>query len=401
MTLLSVEEALSRVTADIEALPAEEVPLREAGQRVLAEDLAARITQPPFHASAMDGYAARTEDIKTLPSTLNIIGEAAAGHGFSGSIGSEQAVRIFTGAPVPEGADTIVIQENTKKEGDSVTVLEHRATDRFIRPRGFDFSEGDILLKAGQKLTARDLALAAAMNHANVIVHRQPRVAILATGDELVLPGERPASDQIISSIPYGLASMVEAVGGQADLLGIAKDTTESLQEAIARAQNADILVTIGGASVGDHDLVQAALREEGMTLDFWKIAMRPGKPLMFGRLGSERVLGVPGNPVSALICARIFLVPMIHRLSGLANNNLHSLYALLTQDLEKNGIRQHYMRANLGVSVDGEKIVTPIVSQDSSLLAEFSRANCFIVREPFAPTTRKGSKVQILMFDF
>ncbi len=401
MGLLSVAEAMAHVTADVEPLETERVALDEAHGRVLASDIAARLTQPPFNASAMDGYAVRSTDLGTLPCTLKVIGEAGAGHAFDGTVGTGQAARIFTGAPVPEGADTIVIQEDTTRDGDVVTVLEGAPAGTYIRPRGFDFAEGTVLLPAPRRLTARDVALAAAMNHDTVLVRRRPKVAILATGDELVSPGEDPAPDQIVSSNPYGLAPLVAAFGGVPQRLGIARDTLASLDERMTEAADADILVTIGGASVGEHDLVQDALRARGMSLDFWRIAMRPGKPLMFARKDHQRVLGLPGNPVSAMVCSRIFLVPLLRGLLGLEPEPDATLNGVLDAEIGQNGPRQHYMRATSTPGPDGTLRVTPVTSQDSSLLSLLASADCLIVRPPNAPAQPAGDSVPLLRLDF
>jgi len=399
--MLSVEEALARVLAGLGPVETEIVPLQDGHNRVLGEDVAARITQPPFDASAMDGYAVRAGDLAEIPCDLKVIGDAAAGHPFEGDVGPGQAVRIFTGGAVPGGADTIVIQEDTVRAEDIVTVNEHAGHGMHVRPRGFDFAEGEVLLKAGRRLLARDLSLAAAMNVTRFAVRRKPIVAILATGDELVVPGEELKPGQIISSNSYGLAAMIEGAGGQPESIGIARDTKESLGEHIARAGDADILLTIGGASVGEHDLVQGALEAAGMTLDFWKIAMRPGKPLMFGQLGDQRVLGLPGNPVSAMVCSRIFLIPMLEKMLGTDAPSTAPKIAILGADVEKNGPRQHYMRATLETGPDGAVLVTPVRSQDSSLLSPLSQADCLIVRAPGAPAAGAGDAVPILPLDF
>jgi len=396
MALLSVAEALTRVTDGLDPFEAERVPLTDALGRVLADDLAAGLTQPPFDASAMDGYAVRTADVAALPARLTVIGEAAAGSGFGGNVGAGEAVRIFTGAPVPKGADTIIIQENTVA-GDGMVTVTEAAPGRHIRPRGQDFAEGDVLLHRGTRLGPRELMLAAGMNHADVPVTRRPRVAILSTGDEVVPPGSALGPDQIVGSVSYGLGALVEAEGGQAISLGIAKDTPESLTTLIRAGAGADILVTIGGASVGEHDLVASALRVEGLELDFWKIAMRPGKPLLYGRLGSQRVLGVPGNPVAALICGIVFLAPMLHRLLGLREGAEGLEEALLGEALAANGPRQHYLRATSRRGREGEKEVAALPAQDSSLMADFARADCLIVRPPMAPALEKGDRVTII----
>lgn len=400
--MLSVSEALGRITDDIGATDGEVVPLLEATGRVLATDLAARLTQPPFNASSMDGYALRASDLGDGPGTLTVIGRSAAGHGFPGRLEAGQAVRIFTGAPLPDGADSVVIQEDCEQIGDRVSVRGGARPGRFVRPRGLDFERDQVILRAGRRATSRDISLAAQMGYGELTVHRRPRVAILATGDELVPPGTTPGPAQIISSIPSGLAGVIRNAGGEAVLLGIAGDTPASLDQHIRAGGDCDILVTIGGASVGEHDLVQHALIRHGMTLDFWKVAMRPGKPLMFGRLGTRRVLGLPGNPVSAFVCARIFLVPLIARLLGIAETELPAATrtVALGAPLEANGPRQHYMRAEIRREND-ETVTLPLASQDSSLLSLLARADCLIVRPPHAPEARIGEAVEVLLLDF
>lgn len=399
MALLSVAEALARVTEGLAPLEAERVALGQATARVLAEDLASRLTQPPFDASSMDGYAVRAEDVAALPATLRLVGQSAAGAGFRGSVGRGEAVRIFTGAPVPDGADTIVIQEDAEQASGMVTVKAMSPT-RHIRPRGQDFKEGEVLLRAGTRLGPRELMLAAAMNQPELPVRRKPKVAILATGDEVVPPGVELERDQIVSSVPYGLAALIERHGGETMSLGIAKDEPESLVTLARAGRGADIFLTIGSASVGERDLVASALRSEGLELGFWKIAMRPGKPMLFGRIGSQRVLGVPGNPVSALICAHVFLVPMLERMLGLAEDARPEPEAVLGEALEANGEREHYMRARSVWREDGVRIVRPLPSQDSSLVAALARADCLIVRAPHAPSLPHGARVRILPLD-
>jgi molybdopterin molybdotransferase len=399
MALLSVAEALSRVTRDLAPLDTERVALEAADGRVLAENLAARLTQPPFDTSAMDGYAVRAADVAAVPVTLRVAGQSMAGAGYRGRLASREAVRIFTGAPVPLGADLIVIQENAEARPRSVTINDASGGPH-IRPRGQDFAEGEVLLTAGTRLGPRALMLAAAMNHAELPVRRKPRVALLATGNEVVPPGSELEADQIVSSVPYGLAALIARHGGEPMPLGIASDDPESIVTLAQAGNAADILVTIGGASVGEYDLVASALKSEGLELDFWKIAMRPGKPLIFGRIGNQRLLGLPGNPVSALICAHVFLVPMLDRLLGRAEEEHALPEAVLGEALPANGPREHYMRACSEWRDDGVRVVTPLPSQDSSLVAALARADCLIVRAPEAALLPKSARVRIMPLD-
>ncbi len=399
MSLIPVAEALSRILSGVAPLAAEEVTLASAHGRRLARDLEALRTQPPFTNSAMDGYAVRAADIVEVPATLTVIGESAAGRRFSGDIGPGQSVRIFTGAPMPGGADTIVIQEDTARDGDRVTVNEASAPGRFVRPEGLDFNTGEALLKAGQRLSAKDVALAASMNHATLPVCRRPRVAVLANGDELVLPGEARGPDQIVASNSFGVAALAEAAGAKILDLGIAPDRPEAIEAAIARARDekADILVTLGGASVGDHDLIQEALANAGMALDFWRIAMRPGKPLMFGRLGAMRVIGLPGNPVSAMVCGLLFVKPLVNALGGDPAPSEATEEAILGCDLAANDRRQDYLRAELRRDQDGRLVATPFDMQDSSMLALLARSDCLVIRAPHAPPAKAGDVCRIL----
>jgi len=398
MALLSVDDALALVLKGLTPLEAERVGIGDAYGRVLAEDVAATLTQPPFDASAMDGYAVRAADVATVPATLALIGEAAAGAGYSGTLGPGQAVRIFTGAPVPNGADTIVIQENAE-ESDGKVVVKDAAPGRHIRPRGQDFGQGEVLLCQGTWLGPRALMLAASANYAEMPVARKPKVAILATGDEVVPPGSKLGPHQIVSSVGYGLAGLIQAQGGEPLNLGIAKDDRESIATLARTGAGADILVTIGGASVGERDLVASALRGEGLELDFAKVAMRPGKPVLYGRLGTQRLLGLPGNPVSALVCAQVFLVPMLQTMLGLAEDERPVAEAVLGEALEANGPRTHYVRAVSAWREDGTRVVRPLPSQDSSLVAAFSRADCLIVRAPEASAVSEGARVKVLPF--
>lgn len=398
---LTVDEALARILSGVEPTPGESVAITAAHGRILAQPLSALLTQPPFDASAMDGYAVRSADVGSLPARLTVIGEAAAGHPFSGRIGPLQAVRIFTGAPVPDGADAIVIQENAAREGNAVVVHEGGADQDHIRRRGGDFQAGAVLLEAGRALGPRELSLAAAMGHGAVSVRRRPRIGVLATGDELVEPGQMPQAGQIIASNHLGVAAMAERAGADVQLLGIARDTRESLDAHVAAAAAQDVLVTIGGASVGDHDLVAPVLGARGMQLAFWKIALRPGKPLMFGALGQQRVLGLPGNPVSALVCSRIFLLPLIGALLGRPPGQRQYIQAATTARIEANGPREHYMRGRSSTAADGTRLVTPMPSQDSSLLAPLAASDVLIVRKIRAPAVGVGDSVDTLPLDF
>jgi molybdopterin molybdotransferase len=401
MPLLSVEDALSRILDGVAPTASETVPLAACAGRILSAGVAAKLTQPPFHASAMDGYAVQASDVATLPAKLGVIGEAAAGHGFRGTIKPGECVRIFTGAPVPAGADAIVIQENTSRDGSVVTVTDGIPDPAHIRRCGADFAEGDVLLGAGRRLDARALTLAAAMGHGALPVRKKPCVAILATGDELVAPGIRPGPDQIVCSNPFGLAAMILAAGAEPQHLGIAGDTRDAITEKLAMAVDADVIVTIGGASVGDHDLVAPALKERGMALDFWKIAMRPGKPMLFGRIGIQRVLGLPGNPVSSLVTGRVFLVPLLHRLLGVSVSEQVRETAILAHPLEANGPRAHYMRARFEAGRQTSQRVVMLPDQDSSLIAPLANADCLVVRAPGASALPAGAEVEILRLDF
>lgn len=399
MSLISVDEALARLLAGVEPVGAEPVHLAAANGRVLAADLAATRTQPPFAASAMDGYAVRAEDISARPASLRVIGEAPAGHGYAGTLQPGEALRIFTGAPVPQGADTILIQENATRDGDTIAVLETAPRGRFVRPAGLDFTQGEVLLRAGERVGFRELALAAAMNHAVLPVRRRPKVAILATGDELVEPGAEPGPDQIIASNHAGVAALVADCGGEPLQLGIAPDNRQAIAAAIAAAREAraDILVTLGGASVGDHDLVQEVLGDAGMDLAFWRIAMRPGKPLMAGRIGDMRVLGLPGNPVSSLVCSLLFLRPLIEALLGREVTARDRDHLPLAVDIGGNDRREDYLRATIRRADDGSETVLPSDRQDSSMLATLARADALVVRPPHAGPLAAGARVPVI----
>ncbi len=397
--MISVDEALMRITGAMPAMPVEQIALADALGRVLAEDVAARRTQPPMAVSAMDGYAVRAEDVQELPATLEVIGTAPAGEAYAGTLRPGQAVRIFTGGPVPDGADAIVIQENTTTEASTVTVIEGTTTTagRYVRPAGLDFKEGQTLLSAGRALTARDIGLAAGMNVPWLKVRRKPLIALLATGDEIVMPGEPIGPNQIVSSNGLALSSFIAAEGGRSIDLGISPDSRDTLKAMAAGARGADMLVTTGGASVGDHDIVQSVLGEVGLELDFWKIAMRPGKPLIFGRIAETPILGLPGNPVSATVCALIYLGPAIRTMLGLGDGGTPTASAILGCDLAANDERQDYLRSRLAAGPDGAMVATPSETQDSSMFATLAHAECLVVRAPHAPPARAGEVVTIL----
>ena len=396
--LLSVAEALSRILADADTLPAEDASLDDALGRVLVEDLKALRTQPPADVSAMDGYAVRGADVAVAPATLKVIGEVAAGHPFDGKVGKGEAARIFTGGVMPEGGDTVVIQELAVRDGDTVTFGKPTGKRRNVRLKGIDFSAGQVLLEAGRRLSDRDLMLAAAMNYPAVRIHRRPKVAVLGTGDELVAPGSAPAPGEIVYSNGYALRALVRNESAEAVDLGVVPDRLEAIAAAVRRAREAqvDVLVTTGGASVGEHDLVQRALAAEGLSLSFWRLALRPGRPMMYGRLGGMQVLGVPGNPVSSYVCAFLFLAPLIRRLAGRKDINLASADAVLGRDLPANDERQDYLRATLEWGPQGP-IATPVADQDSSLMAPLSKAGCLVIRPPYAPPAAAGSPCVIL----
>ena len=388
--LLPVDDAIARIGAAITPLSAECILVGDTGGRVLAERLTARRTQPPFDGSAMDGYAVRVADVSNVPTALAVIGESAAGRSFDQVVGHSEAVRIFTGAPLPAGADTIVIQEDTTRDGDAVLINEVPKPNQHIRRAGIDFREGDTFLHTGRRMSASDVALAAAMNIPELAVFKKPRVAFFATGDELVLPGETPGPNQIVSSNSPGLSALIREFGGEPVDLGIARDNEASIKDCAERARGADILVTLGGASVGDHDLVQPVLTSMGLSVDFWRIAMRPGKPLMFGDLNGVPFLGLPGNPVSALVCGQLFLRTAIEARQGMAAAHPPLIPVTLGVDLKENDKRQDYLRATLQV-VDGAWIATPLNQQDSSMLSALSRSHCLLVRPPHAPAAKAG----------
>ena len=397
--LLSVDEALARLLAGAAPCGSESVSLADAAGRVLAEPVKALRTQPPFRASAMDGYAVRAADVAEVPATLTVTGMAAAGKLFAGTVDKGEAVRIFTGAPVPDGADTIVIQENVKKlDGDVIEVFEAVAANRHIRAVGLDFAEGQNLLEKGRVLDAAALSLAAAANHPTLPVVKKPLIAIIATGDELLPPGSTPGPDQIIASNAYGVAAIVKQADARVLDLGIAPDRVEAISALVKQAleAGADVIVTLGGASVGDHDLVHKALTGLGMELGFWKIAMRPGKPLMFGRLGATQCIGLPGNPVASLVCSHLFLKPLLARLGGRPHED-HIVDAVLGAPMTANDLRQDYVRSTVTRTADG-LVATPFSVQDSSMLKLLADAGGLVIRAPLAPRAKAGDRCRVLL---
>ncbi len=399
MALMPVAEALARVLENAAPLPPEPVPLAQAPGRVLARDVAALRTQPPGDVSAMDGYAVRADDLTEVPARLTVIGEVAAGHPYDGTVGPGQAARIFTGGLMPAGADTVVIQEHTERDGPTVTVGKAPGKGRNVRVAGLDFREGDVLLPKGRLLTGRDVMLAAAMNHPTLHVHRRPRVAVLATGDELVPPGSTLKPGQIVYSNGFALMALAHSEGAEVIDLGVAHDRLDDIAAAVRRARvaEADILLTSGGASVGEHDLVQRALAAEGLQLSFWRVALRPGRPMLNGRLGGMHVLGVPGNPVSAYVCSVLFLVPLIRKLMGRSDLQPATESARLGCDLPANDERADYLRATLMKAADGILVASPLTAQDSSMMANLARADCLLLREAYAPAAAAGTSCVIL----
>lgn len=398
--MIPVEDALARILAALAPLPAETVPLAGAQGRVLATPARARRTQPPAPVSAMDGWAVRSEDVTLAPVALDIVGAAQAGLGYGGTVGIGEAVRIFTGAPVPAGADAIVIQENSSVCDRRVTLTQRAFAGQFIRPLGLDFAEGDALIGAGRELGYRDIALLAAADIPSVEVVRRPRVAVLATGDELVAVGSHRGQAQIVDAGRPGVIAFIRERGGIALDLGIARDNEEDILEKAAGALEADLMVSLGGASVGDHDLVARVLGRGGADLDFWKIAMRPGKPLMFGRFENTPLLGLPGNPVSALVCALLFLGPAIDRLAGRPQRSHGTRRMTLAEPIGANDRRQDYVRATVEPAATGGWRVRPAPVQDSSQLRIFAEAMGLIVRPPLAPALDAGESVDVILLD-
>jgi len=396
--MIPVAEARARLLATLSPLGTEQIPVSEAFGRVLAQDVAARRTQPPAALSAMDGYAVRAADVAAIPARLRVVGAVPAGKSYDRPLQPGEAVRIFTGAPLPAGADAIVIQEDTDRDGDTVIVNEASGVGRHVRDAGLDFRAGDVKLRAGRQLTARDVGLAAAMNWPWLRVHRRPRVGILPTGDEIVLPGDPVGPHQIVSSNSFALAALVQGCGGIPMALPIAPDEAGALQDIAAGASGIDLLLTTGGASVGEHDLIREALGETGLVLDFWQIAMRPGKPLMVGTFRGRPMIGLPGNPVSTMVCSLLFLKPAIEKLSGLMPREPVLHQARLTAPLKANDRRQDYLRGGLTRLADGTLEATPFVKQDSSMMSLLAAADCLIVRPPHAPAVVAGDPVDIMM---
>ena len=391
--MIPVSEALDHLFALADLLPAETVPLCEAAGRVLATSVSAKRTQPPFAASSMDGYALKAIEAD-LHAQFKVVGESAAGHRWHGTLKPGQTVRIFTGAPVPDGADKVVIQENVTRSGDTISITGDPGPKDNIRPAGVDFTTGT-QMDAPRRLSPGDIALLAAMNVAEVPVRRAPVVALIATGDELVMPGETPGPDQIIASNTFGLAAMLARIGAIPRILTIARDNEASLRTVFWLARDADLIVTIGGASVGDHDLVAHVTGELGMDRAFYKVAMRPGKPLMAGRLNGRPMVGLPGNPVSAMVCGTVFLTPMLNAMMGLGRAPAPRVSMPLGTSLAPNGPREHYMRA-----VINEGRVVDAGAQDSSLLSVLARANALIVRAPSDPARIPGDSVDVIRLD-
>ncbi len=397
--MIPVSEARTRILSALHPTPAEIVPLAEAWNRVTAAPVHARLTQPPRDVSAMDGYAVRADDA-TLGARLRVVGAAPAGHPWVGVLGAGEALRLFTGSVLPDGADGIVIQEDTNRDGDWVGITEAAAVGRHIRRAGQDFAAGDVLLPAGKRLGARDIGLAAAGNHPWLTVHRRPRIAILATGDEIAMPGEPIPAGGIVSSNSHALAALVRAAGGDPVVLPVVADDRAALMAVADAVAGMDMLVTTGGASVGEHDLVQEALGARGLKIDFWQIAMRPGKPLMFGQLGPVAMLGLPGNPVSSLVCAILFLVPAITVLVGLPPAPPPTMQARLGASVPANDHRADHLRATLALGSDGGLMVTPFPRQDSAMLRTMAQAAALVLRAPNAPALAEGAAVEIIRLD-
>ncbi|OUT97321.1 MAG: molybdopterin molybdenumtransferase MoeA [Flammeovirgaceae bacterium TMED32] len=406
--LMKVDEAKERILRSMPVMPGEEISITEALGRVTSCNIYSRRTQPPAALSAMDGYAIRFSDITDIPSEFIRVGSAKAGGSYPGTLNQNETVRIFTGAPVPTGADTIVIQENVDAEnendGTHVVVRERPQKGRYIRSLGLDFNKGELGIQEGKKLTSRDIGLAAAMNIPWLSVSRRPKIAILATGDEIIRPGESINKDQIVSSNSYTLSALVKAAGGEPIILGIAPDTIDGIQSFFKNKVGADLIITTGGASVGEHDLIQKALGkesfgEDGLDLDFWRIAMRPGKPLIFGQINNTPILGLPGNPVSTMVCGAVFVRPAIDKMLGIYSDQKSEAKALLAEPVPENDERQDYIRAITFINKEGIKVVKAFDHQDSSMMKVLAQANCLIIRPPFDSKRSIGDEVKLIEF--
>jgi molybdopterin molybdotransferase len=397
--MISLDEARARILTPLRPTAAEVVALSDAWRRVSAAPVTARLTQPPRDVSAMDGYALYAAD-GSPPSSLTVVGSAPAGHPWEGTLRPGEALRIFTGSIMPVGADAVLLQEDADQQGDRVTIRQAVTAGRWIRRAGQDFAQGDVLVAAGKRLNSRDIGLLAAGNHPWVQVHRRPRVAILATGDEIALPGEPIPPGGIVSSNSHALAALIRACGGEPVVLPVVPDDPAMLAAAADAACGMDMLVTTGGASVGEHDLVQSALGERGLEVDFWTVAMRPGKPVIHGRLGDVPMLGLPGNPVSSLVCGIIFLLPAIERLSGLPGEAPPVVQATLGSALAANDARADHLRARLAVREDGALVVTAFSRQDSAMLRVLAQADALILRPPHAASLPEGAIVPVIRLD-
>lgn len=392
--MISVDAALAQLFALVDVLGSEQVPLDAAAGRVCAADQHAMRDQPPFASAAMDGYALGDGDY-AADQPLSVVGTSAAGHGWQGHLQQGQALRIFTGAPVPAGADRVVIQEDVHRSADQITIVNRDDPARHIRPQGCDFRAGDLCIRQGQQLRPQDIALLAAMNIAALPVVRKPRVALIATGDELVAPGQTPRDDQIIASNSYALAALIAQAGGAPQILPIAPDQPQALAQTFDMAMGADLIITTGGASVGDHDLVAQVAATRGLDRAFYKVAMRPGKPLMAGRMGTATMIGLPGNPVSALVCGHVFILPVLRKMLGLGAAPAPRQRAPLATPAPANGPREHYMRAHLGAAG-----ITIFDRQDSSLMQVLAQANCLVIRPANDPARAQGDMLDYLPLD-
>lgn len=393
MSLLNLEKAINTCLSDIQYKDKTKIKLTDSLHRVIAEDLFANKNSPPHDISAMDGYALHCNDNDMMGSTLNVVGKLPAGKRLLKTIHKGEAIRVFTGSRIPDNLNTVVIQENVTEKNNKITINEKISAHQHIRKKGFDFQKGDKLIEDGTKIEPRHISLAASMNHTSILVYKKPTVAIISSGDELVRPGTKFANEKIISSNSYGIRAYIEKLGGVAIDVGIAKDTKEDIQKKIYKAKGADIILTIGGASVGEFDLIKESIRDE-LDLKFWKIAMRPGKPLIFGHLNNSKFLGLPGNPVSALVCSQLFLKPMLLKMQNI-DHSITLTKAKLKKDLKKNDERQDYIRAYAENGVVEHHDI-----QDSSSLSILGDSNVYIVRKPFAEASKAGELVDILEID-